>query len=149
VNAIPHLQLWVKEQMSLGFNKKAAWAAIAVLLGVSITPVIPISSLRLNDPKNVSDSRIKARITDDDLTEILASIRGGKSCVPPYSVLLNQIGVTESLYPLLSVNDQSDELGVFVKTGYQPSPLGGSGCWYRLTKQQRHWKIIDSGHWLS
>jgi hypothetical protein len=135
--------------MSFDASKKFGLIAIALAILPLFLPVVPIARLGVNDPQNIRDSRIEASLTEDDLSEILSEIRGGRFSIPPYAVLLNRIGLMDSLYPLLSIHQTPNQPEVTVATGFRPSPLGGSGMRYRLIKVQNQWKIVDSVFWNS
>ena len=113
------------------------------IIGVTILPIFPEGALEAPDPVSVDDDRVTASINNEQLNELLSSVRQ-----PMWAGLWGLIARLGDGREVLEVRDGGEGV-VEVQIGNLKAPLKGRGKTFLLQEEENNWKIIKVSDWYA
>lgn len=127
-----------------------AGCVVAVFL-----PVIPATSL--SDPEGHADPRVTARVSDEDVRQIILILRRGRLNsiyeIVRYHTRAPLLRISTSL-PTWHVSpgparEEPPTGDITATVGFRCGPLCGSGINYSLKRGKNEWLVVEVSEWVS
>lgn len=140
---------------------RTIFISIFVLVGMYFIPVVPTAIIDHDDPMSVEDEKVNAKISDEDLIQILHLVRGGYLLSAHEAMSLwvtNEIlYISDSKETVTYQVGSKDQKGivnppvgkVVVSIGYICGELCGSGVTLYLDVKGEKWFVVKSNQWIS